>query len=103
MELSRRNLLAAAALAPLGIFAARASHAAEAAACYDPAALSLSQRNRRRSLGYAEVSGDAKKTCAGCDFFTASAQSGCGTCQLLTGGAVNAGAVCNSFAAKAAR
>lgn len=103
MELNRRNLLAAAALAPLGVFAARSSRAAEEPACYDAAGLTLSQRNRRRSLGYAEISGDPKKTCAGCAFFTAAAQGGCGTCQLLTGGPVNAGAVCNSFAAKAPR
>ena len=103
MDLSRRNVLAAAALGPLAVFAGGASSAAETASCYDPAALTLSQRNRRRSLAYVEVSADPKKTCAGCAFFTAATQSGCGTCQMLTGGPVKAGAVCGSFAAKAAR
>ncbi|TCM23703.1 high-potential iron-sulfur protein [Novosphingobium sp. ST904] len=68
-------------------------------ACYDPAALSLSQRNARRSLGYVEVSGDATKHCSLCAYFTASAKN-CGNCQLLLGAPVNGGGVCSSFAAK---
>jgi hypothetical protein len=100
MTASRRNFLGLAAAAPLAILAAKAANAAAPAACYDPAALPLSQRNRRRSLGYIEMSSDAKKRCGACAFFTAAANASCGSCQLL-GSTVNAGAVCTSFAAKA--
>ena len=98
---SRRNFLALAAGAPLALFAAGRTRAADAPACYDPAALPFSQKNRRRSLGYVEVSADPGKHCGACAFFTAATQGGCGTCQLLGGGPVRADAVCNSFAAKA--
>lgn len=97
MEPSRRKLLAAIGLAPLAFVAARSASGAEA--CYDPAKLPLSQKNRRRGLGYVEVSPDPKKRCDGCAFYTA-AKSGCGTCQMLGGGTVSAAAVCNSFAPK---
>jgi hypothetical protein len=100
MILSRRTVVAMAAAVPLGMVGLTGARAA-APACYDPAALPLSQRNRRRSLGYVEPSADPKKSCSGCAFFTAGAQTGCGTCQLLSGGPVSAGAVCTSFAAKA--
>ncbi len=98
MSMSRRSLLGMAAVAALAGSGARA---AAGAACYDPATLPLSQRNRRRSLGYVELSATAGKSCSACAFFTAGSQSGCGTCQLLSGGPVNAGALCGSFGAKA--
>lgn len=95
MILARRRFLTLAALgAPLAMLGAGA---ARAAACYDPAALPLSQKNRRRSLGYVEAATDAARRCQGCAFFTAAAEAGCGTCGLLAG-PVNAGASCNSFA-----
>lgn len=96
MTINRRRFLTLAAAAAPVAFLAAGSARAEDAACYDPAALPLSQKNRRRSLGYVEASTDPVKRCAGCAFFTASA-AGCGTCALLNG-PVNAGAVCNSFA-----
>jgi len=99
MTVSRRNFLTAAALAPLA-FAGTAR--AEPAVCYDPGALPLSQRSRRRSLGYVDTSQDPQKRCGRCSFFTEAAP-GCGTCTMLSGGAVNAGGVCNSFAAKAGK
>ena len=98
---SRRSFLALAAGAPLALFAAGRTRAADAPACYDPATLPFSQKSQRRSLGYVEVSTDPKKHCGACAFFTASAQGGCGTCQMLGGAAVCADAVCTSFAAKA--
>jgi len=67
-----------------------------AASCYDPAALSLGQKKRRRSLGYVETADDPAKRCAGCGFFTA-ASVGCGLCAMLSA-TVNAGASCGSFA-----
>ena len=100
MQHSRRNFLALAGLAPAALLVARSAHAADGAACYDPAALPLTQKSRRRSIGYVESSTDPARRCALCSFFTGT-QAGCGTCQLLGGGPVNAGAVCVSFAAKA--
>ena len=100
MNQSRRKFVILAGMTPLALAAGR-SFAAESAACYDPATLPLSQKNRRRSLGYVDAAPDPKKHCGGCAFFAAS-QGSCGTCQLLTGGPVNAGGVCNSFAPKAA-
>ena len=101
MSMSRRSLLGFAAIAPLAALASAGARAADAAVCFDPAKLPLSQRNRRRSLGYVAVSAVAGKSCAGCAFFAPVAVSGCGTCQLLSGGPVNTGGLCNSFGAKA--
>ena len=98
---SRRRFIGMAALVPLAGFAARSAQAAAPAACYDPAALPRAQKSLRRSLGYEEKSADAKRKCSLCAFYTA-AQGDCGTCQMLSGGPVNGGGVCNSFAAKAA-
>jgi len=94
MSFERRTFLALAGSVPLLLMG---NTPPQTNACYDPSALPLSQRSRRRSLGYLDVSSDPAKRCAGCSFFKNSAQ-GCGTCQMLSGGPVNAGAVCNSFA-----
>ncbi len=99
METARRHFLVLAGLSPLAMLSAR-SASAQAAACYDPEALPLSQKNRRRSIGYTDPSTDPKKHCGACTFFTAG-EGGCGTCAILTGGPVSAPAVCNSFAPKA--
>lgn len=96
MTVSRRNLLALIALAPLGIAGARAQ---SAPACYDPAALPASQKGIRKALGFQDVSSDPTKRCAGCAFF-AGTKPGCGTCALLSSGPVSAASVCNSFARK---
>ena len=72
------------------------STAAHAAACYDPKQLPLSQKNRRRGLGFQEKSPDAARECRGCAFFTAAKESGCGKCAMLDY-TVNAGATCTSF------
>ncbi|WP_395395547.1 high-potential iron-sulfur protein [Novosphingobium sp. BL-8A] len=88
--------------ASAGLFAARLGAQSNGPACYDPAALPFTQKSRRRALGYVDASPDATRHCSLCAFFTAAA-AGCGTCQMLTGGPVNAGALCNSFAPKAAK
>lgn len=75
------------------------ARAAEAL-CQDPATLPLSQRTRRRSLGYVEPAADPARRCGLCAFFTGTTE-GCGTCQMLTGGTVSAWGVCTSFATKA--
>ena len=96
MTVTRRSFLATAAIAPLAL---AGTARAEPAVCYDASALPLSQRSRRRALGYVDTSSDPAKQCARCSFFTA-AVSGCGSCTMLSGGAVNVGGVCNSFARK---
>ena len=98
---SRRGFLAAAGLLPLAGLAMPSAHAADSAVCYDPAMLPRAQKSLRRSLGYEEKSTDPKRQCSLCAFYTAK-QGNCGTCQMLSGGPVNGGAVCTSFAPKAA-
>ncbi|WP_117352613.1 high-potential iron-sulfur protein [Blastomonas fulva] len=97
--IARRGLIAQVGLVMLAATSPSVFAQAAPARCYDPATLGLSQRNRRRSLGYVDVSGDAGKQCSECAFFTAGSGA-CGTCQLLTGGPVAAGGVCGSFARK---
>ena len=93
MITNRRHFLGIAALAvPLATVGAAS---ARAAACYDPAALPLSQKNRRRSLGYVDAAADPARRCMNCAFFTAAGE-GCGTCAMLNF-TVNAGASCTSF------
>jgi hypothetical protein len=78
--------------------AARTAYAASA--CNDPASLSLAQKNMRRGLGYVEVAPDPKRHCGVCAFYTAR-QGSCGSCQMMSGGPVDAASVCNSFTPKA--
>lgn len=98
MNHDRRRFLAAAAVA-VPVAALGLGGIAHAAACYDPATLPASQKSRRRALAYVEVSPDPVKKCGACAFFTAKA-AGCGACALLSGGPVDAGGVCRSFAPK---
>ena len=100
MDNSRRNFVALAGLTPLALLLPKVA-LAQNAACYDPAALPLSQKNRRRSVGFTETSNDAKRRCGICAYFTAG-QGNCGTCMILSGGPVNSGAFCTSFASRAA-
>jgi len=96
---SRRDFLSIAAAAPLvALGASRAL--AEGAACADPASLPMAQQGMRQSLNYLPASPDVKKHCALCAFFKGD-KPGCGACQLLNG-PVDAGGVCDSFAAKQA-
>lgn len=98
MDNTRRKFLALAGMVPMAaLFGARAL-AAEAA-CYDPSALPLQQRNRRRSIGFVEVSPDPVKRCEACVFFKPG-NGGCGTCDMLSGGPVTARGYCLSFAQK---
>lgn len=95
MEKSRRDILALAGMAPLMLLAGGA--AAADIVCYDAASLSLTQKNLRRSVGFAETSTDPKRHCGLCAFFTAS-KGICGTCQIMSGSPVTAAGVCTSFA-----
>jgi hypothetical protein len=96
MDGSRRSFLAWAGLVPTVLIAGRAA-GAENATCYDPAALSLNLKNRRKSLGFVEQSSDPARRCGRCTFFQPKAGS-CGECQLMVGAPVTAAGVCNSFA-----
>jgi High potential iron-sulfur protein len=100
MSASRRCFVQVALTSPallLGIVAV--VRAADALVCVDLDALPASQKGLRRSLGFKLESPDANKRCGRCTFFTAT-DSGCGKCQLLSGGTVTAGSVCDSWAAK---
>lgn len=92
----RRRLLGMAAVFPLLVAAAgvRAQ-----AVCVNLDTLPAGQKGMRRSLGFKLVSDDPKKHCGSCTFFSAAA-GGCGKCQLLSGGAVGEGSVCDSWAQK---
>ena len=72
------------------------SRPARASTCYDPESLPLSQKNRRRGLGFEDVSPDPERECRGCAFFTPGDQEGCGHCMMLDF-TVDAGATCTSF------
>ena len=97
MDQSRRRFLAYAGLAPFAVMATRA--AAAEGVCYTPESLPFSQKTRRRSIGFVEVSPHADQRCGLCAFFTAG-EGACGSCQMLSGGPVTAAGFCNSFAPK---
>src|SRR3954462_14689618 len=94
---SRRRLRAAAPMLLGGL--ARAAKAADA--CADLDALPAVQKNLRKSLEFKVDSGDPKKRCGLCAFYTAAAGD-CGKCQLFSNGPVGAGSICKSFALKKA-
>lgn len=99
MDPKRRNFLALAGITPLALLAAHNAFAQDAA-CYSSEKLSLSQKTRRRSLGFLDVSPDPKRRCGGCSFFTGTSGN-CGSCQMLSGGPVTNASTCGSFAPRA--
>jgi hypothetical protein len=96
MHTPRRQFLIACGLAPFAAALAGIAKAAEPACGGE---VPLSQKNRRRTLGYLEESTQPQRRCGLCTYFTAG-EGGCGTCQMLSGGAVNANGVCNYFVAR---
>ena len=97
---TRRRALGLAAAAPFVLLGLAASaKAADAPACYDYDLMPANQKSMRLSLGFKDASQDPNKHCGLCRFFTASS-GGCGTCVLLSGGAVSSGSVCDSWTAK---
>jgi hypothetical protein len=96
MDSTRRLAVTLLGLAPLML--AKTARA-QTPSCFDPNALPLSQKSRRRSLGYLDPSSDPERRCAGCSFFKAS-DAQCGACGMLSGGPVSASAVCSAFAAR---
>ena len=101
IALSRRGLIGWAMGTPLLLVGlATAGHAEDAPVCVNLDTLPASQKGMRRSLGFKLQAPDPEKHCGTCAFFTGPA-GGCGKCQLLSGGAVAATSVCDSWAAKA--
>ena len=98
-QTTRRGLFAFAAGAGLLMLGRKAPAQEAAAQCFNPDSLPASQKSLRQSLGFQLQSADPKKHCASCAFFTATS-GGCGTCMLLSGGAVTTQSVCNSWALK---
>jgi hypothetical protein len=76
------------------------SGAAATTACADPATMSDAEMGTRRSLNYVEKSENPQQVCSGCSFFHAG--SNCGTCDMMSGGAVNPQGHCTSWNAKPA-
>jgi hypothetical protein len=100
MNSSRRRVLGMAAGAPLLLLGLGSSAmAADAAACFDLASMSASEKSLRDSLAFKPVSADPNKRCGICFFFTASAGN-CGKCMALSGAAVSTTSVCASWVAK---
>jgi hypothetical protein len=85
-----------AAFVPVAVLATARLNATDAR-CYDPAGMPLSQRSRRRTIGYIDKTSGTSKRCGTCGFFKKTAGD-CGSCDLLSGGPVSTGAVCNSYA-----
>lgn len=98
---SRRGLFGLAAATPLLLLGGLGGTAGaqDVAACVNLDALPASQKSMRRSLGFKPQSADPKQRCGNCAFFLAST-TGCGKCQLLSGGAVAATNVCDNWAPK---
>lgn len=100
--ISRRRFLVTGLKLPVGIglsvgLAGCGGEGGAALVCADPATMSSAQESVRRTLNYVEVSDDPARTCSACDFFTAAAGSGCGSCGMFDGGAVNPGGRCDSW------
>jgi hypothetical protein len=96
---SRRRVLRAAAWAPALLVLSRSAPAADSAACFDLDSMPASEKSLRSSLGFKAQSADNNKRCGTCAFFSAS-KGDCGKCDLLSGGAVAATSVCDSWAMK---
>jgi hypothetical protein len=99
MNENRRRFIALAGMAPVALLGVRQAFAQTKPACFDPNALSLAQKNMRRSVKYVDPAPDAAKRCGTCAFFVPK-QNGCGTCLILSGGPVAQSAYCTSYAPK---
>jgi hypothetical protein len=95
--LSRRRLLARVMQISIGAALASSADAADSA-CVDLKKMSSDELNSRNSLHWTAKSAQADKTCAGCNFFTATS-GGCGSCMIL-GGPTYASGYCDSWTAK---
>ena len=92
---------AAAAAAATLTACGKSQPASAGGGCANPDDMSPSETSLRDANHYVEISDDAAKTCVGCTFFKPGADaSGCGTCDIYTGGPANPKGYCDSWAAK---
>jgi hypothetical protein len=96
-SISRRRLLTQILQLSIGGALVTSAHAADTE-CVDLKAMSSSEVSARNSLHWTAMSKQAGKSCAMCNFFSATA-GGCGSCVIL-GGATYATGYCDSWTAK---
>lgn len=65
--------------------------------CADENAMTSAEKSLRTTLQYTETSPDPAKTCSDCEFFTATAATGCGTCEMFGDKPANPGGHCVSW------
>lgn len=95
--LSRRRLLTRMMQISIGGAFVASAHAADSA-CVDPKTMSASEVTSRNSLHWSAMSTQPDKSCAMCNFFSATS-GGCGSCMIL-GGPTYATGYCDSWTAK---
>lgn len=95
--ISRRRLLTRMVQISIGGALVTSAHAAETE-CVDLKKMDSSEVTSRNSLHWTAMSAQAGKTCAMCNFFTATT-GGCGSCMIL-GGPTYATGYCDSWTAK---
>jgi hypothetical protein len=118
-KLSRRALLHRSLQIPLGVAsiaalascsrgansggtsAGNASTASASKVCADLETLDENARSLRQSLHYTEMSPDPNAVCGQCAYFHAAA-SGCGTCDIYSGGPANSHGHCDSWSKRSA-
>ncbi len=70
--------------------------------CYDPSKVDPSQESMREALHYTEMSPNPATVCPGCTYSTfSSPQAMCGTCNIFSGGPINAHGHCDSWTKRA--
>jgi len=96
-SISRRRLLTGIVQISIGGALVANAHAADSE-CVDLKKMSADEVTARNSLHWTAMSKQSDKTCAMCNFFTATT-GGCGSCVIL-GGATYATGSCDSWTAK---
>jgi sulfatase maturation enzyme AslB (radical SAM superfamily) len=81
----------------IGVVVAVSADAADTE-CVDLKAMSAGELSSRNSLHWSAMSTQADKSCAKCNFFSATS-GGCGSCVIL-GGATDATGYCDSWTTK---
>jgi hypothetical protein len=76
------------------------SGVAAAQVCVDLSKLPPGDLSLRRSVNFKTISPNPKRACGGCAFFSAVQSTSCGKCAILSGAAVAASSVCDSWAPK---
>ena len=75
---------------------------ARVAACYNPNVADPSQQSLRETQHYMEMSPNPATVCAGCAYGHFGTPAGmCGTCDIYSGGPINARGHCDSWSKRA--